>query len=211
VKEGQMKRAAYIGTLVVMSVISYFIYERFFSASALGDNVFRAIEKHRLYFAQTMRGPLLVDLDHITTRRVTEHLLIEGGANPTWDDILTFETRMFEIPSSIREFQFLSSSSRIDSFFTLVNLDESTYDDFQKSQYQSYQEYVENAIRRYSKEQSYRFDPLTKQVTYRMRPETEVRLEYKVETPHQDYFAQLVFVDDHFGARKLALMSLSTK
>jgi len=204
------RRLGYIISLVVVGLVSYFIYQKFFSVSSFGENVFSKIETHRLYYTQTTTGLLLMDMDNITTPIVTEHILISSGGNPTWDNIRDFTPRMFEIPSSIRGYELLSSWSHVDSFFTSIDVSESAYNDIWKDVYKSYQDFIDQIENSYSKESSFRYDTLKNQMIYRMKPITETRLEYRVITPQQDYFVELIFVDAN-GSKKLGAMLSKTR
>lgn len=198
-----MKRPLYTFIAILVIGAGYFTYQKVFSTSSLGEKVFNSIEGGKLYYAQTMSGSILLDMDNITTNTVTEHIILASGGTSTADEIINFKSRMFQIPSSIRKHELIGSSIDTASYLKSFNLSEKSYNEIWKPIYSTYQEFIDQQIEQYSKENSFRLDTLNNRIIYRQKPTTETRLKYKVETPTEDYLTELVFVDID-GTKKMA-------
>lgn len=204
-----MKRLLYIFTTIVLIGLGYFVYQKFFSVSSIGERVFKNFENGKLYYAPTMSGPLFMDLDDMTTNIVTRHILLSSGIVPSAQAIIDFKNQMFQIPSSIRQYKLIGSSTDTVSYLTNFSLSQADYNHFWKSYYKTYQDFMVKNLKLYSKENSFRYDTINKQIIYRQKTTTETRLKYKVETPTENFLMELVFVEID-GTKKLAAV-FSTK
>ena len=204
-----MKRAIYILSTIVLIGAGYFVYQKFFSTSSLGERVFNDIENGKIYYAPTMNGSIFLDLDNMTTNILTKHILLSSGTVPTAEAIIDFNSQVFQIPKSIRKHEFIKSSTDNASYLTDFNLSESDYNEIWQSFYKTYQNFVEQNLKLYSKENSFRYDTLNRQIIYRKKTTNETRLKYKVETATENFLTELVFVDVD-GSKKLAAI-FSTK
>ncbi len=143
-----MKRLIYTIAVLIFIGISYFVYQKFFSPSSLGDRVFKDIENGKLYCKSTMTGSkFLLDLDDITTYKITEDILLTSGIVPTAQNILDYTCQIFKIPNSIRKYKFIESYSDTASFWTSLRLSQKDYNDIYKSTYKTYQDYINQTIK----------------------------------------------------------------
>ncbi len=204
-----MKRLSYILATIVVIGVGYFVYQNFLSTSSLGERVFNDIENGKIYYAPTMNGSIFLDLDNITTNIVTKHILLSSGTVPTGKAIINFNSQMFQIPKSIRKHKFIKSSIDTASYLTDFSLNQSDYKKMWKPFYKSYQDFVDQSLKLYSKENSFRYDTINRLIIYRKKITNETRLKYKVETATGNFLMELVFVEVD-GTKKLAAI-FSTK
>jgi len=204
-----MKRLSYILATIVVIGVGYFVYQNFLSTSSLGERIFNDIENGKIYYAPTMNGSIFIDLDNITTNILTKHILLSSGTVPTGEAIIDFNRQVFQIPKSIRKHKFIESSIDTASFLRSYDLSQSLYNRILKPLYKNYQNYVVQTLKSFSKENSFRYDTINRQIIYRTKITNETRLEYKVETATENFLMELVFVEVD-GTKKLAAI-FSTK
>jgi hypothetical protein len=198
-----MMRILYIFGILILVGTGYFFCQNFYSDSSLGDKVFKGIEEGKLYYASTMNGSIFIDMDNVTTTIVTKHLLLSSGIVVTSQSIIDYNKQVFQIPNSIRKYEFIKSSNSSAFYLTNFSLSESDYKSTWKDIYKTYQEFVDQNLKIYSKENSFRYDTLNSQIIYSEKATNETRLKYKVETPTENLLTELIFVEVN-GTKKLA-------
>lgn len=205
-----MKRPLYIFSIIILiGSGGYFIYQKYFSTSSLGERVFNDIENGKIYYAPTMTGSVFVDMDNITTNILTRHILLSSGTILTPKAIIELNSEVYQIPKSIRKHELIKSSTDTASYLTAFSLSESDYNEFWKTSYKTYREFVDQQLNRYSKQNSFRYDTLNKQIIYREETTSITRLKYKIETSTENFLTELVFLEEN-GTKKLAAV-FSTK
>ena len=150
-----------------------------------------------------MNGSIFLDMDNMTTNIVTKHILLSSGKVPTSQAMIDFNSQMFQIPKSIRKHEFIKSSIDTASYLTNFSLSESNYNEIWKPFYKTYHDFVDQNLKLYSEQNSFRYDTLNRQIIYRQKTTNETRLKYKVETATENYLTELVFVTVD-GTKKLA-------
>lgn len=203
-----MKRIIYSILAVTFLGAGYFVYQKYFSISALGESIFLKIENGRIYYAPAINGTVFVDLDHVTTDVIARHIILSSGALPTPSAIIDLNSRIYEIPKSIRKYELIESSSDTASYLTNIDLSEANYNNLWKNYYKTYQEYIDSSLVRYSKETSFRFDTINNQIIYRTGKRQETRLKYKVETLTDNYLVELVFVSSDESKKLASIFSI---
>lgn len=187
----------YLIPLLGILIACYFIYQKFFSQKSLGEKVFSQIENGKLFYASTSGA--LFDIQLTTSDVIAKHILLGSGSKATIEEIMKFRSQIFEIPQSVRKHNLISSSSDTASYLFNVVVSDSDYNAYWKSTYKTYGEYITGMQKLHSADQFVRLDTLEQQLLYK-KLFNEIRLKYNVETPTQDYFMEMVFIDKKLAA-----------